>query len=99
MTRHLTRTHACGDQVLVVRDVHTREELVLDADPVDQGSVVVLPAVPAAIRYGQPARQQPAWQEHVCIHTKQRHGEPGPCPDPYAEPTPGLQQAGGWRQP
>jgi hypothetical protein len=85
----------CNAPVVRARDVDTDEVLVVDADQVDEGTVVLyaLKGHAFARRYGQAARLQPAWQEHVCDGSR-----PAPVPDPYEDASPAAQQHGGWRE-
>lgn len=85
---------ACNAPVVRARDIDTDEVLVVDADQVDDGhvSLYALKGHAFARRYGQPARVQPSWREHVCPGSP-----PAPTPDPYEDATPAAQQHGGWR--
>jgi len=54
--------------VILVEDVDTLEPILVEPAPADGGRIVVwaLAGNAYARRYGQPARVQPAWREHVC---------------------------------
>lgn len=91
----------CGVDVLHIEDLDTGEPIVLDAERVDEGNVVVYappsrPEFSVARRYGRPARLQPAWREHDC--PTPTAGTPAPrAVDPYEDESPAAQQHGGWR--
>lgn len=85
---------ACTAPVVRARDIDTGEVLVVDVAQVDEGhvSLYALKGHVYARRYGQAARLQPAWREHVCPGSP-----PAPVADPYEDVPPAVQQHGGWR--
>lgn len=97
----LARTEClgCHADVLHVRDVDTEEPVVVDPEPVDGGHIVVwaLRGHAYCRRYGQPARLQPAWNEHQCPTPTVLVPRAKPL-DPYEDESPAAQQHGGWRK-
>jgi hypothetical protein len=87
----------CGSPVLVVTDVDTDEQIVVDQAQVDGGHIVLWAIAGHAFarRYGQPARVQPAWEEHACEGCPPAPRRP--AEDPYEDQPPAVQQHGGWR--
>lgn len=100
MSRLVRRPCAgCAAGVLHIVDVDTDEPLVLDAAPVDEGTVAVycFAGFGVARRYGRPARVQPAWVEHVCPSPTVATPPVAKPFDPYEDESPAVQQSGGWR--
>jgi hypothetical protein len=95
-----TACRGCAEQVLHVEDVDTGEPIVVDPTLVEGGHIVVwaLKGHAFARRYGQPARVQPAWDEHVCPSPTVLVPPAAVTPqDPYEDESPAAQQHGGWR--
>lgn len=94
-----TTCPGCSGQVLHVVDVDTDEPIVVDAEPTDEGRILVwaLKGHAYARRYGQPARVQPSWSEHECPSPTVLTPVAKPV-DPYEDESPAKQQHGGWRQ-
>lgn len=86
---------SCGSEVMELRDVDTREPLLVDLGRVDEGDVEVYRVGPLLVcrPLGKPARGQPAHRLHTCTTGPQ----PAPA-DPYTDDDPGLEQAR-WRAP
>ncbi|TKJ25257.1 hypothetical protein [Blastococcus sp. CCUG 61487] len=94
-----TRCPGCRAEVVHVEDVDTDEPIVVDPAQVDGGRITVwaLHGHAYARRYGQPARLQPAWEEHVCPTPTVLTPAARPVFDPYEDTPAAAQQHGGWR--
>ena len=101
LAERLPKTSCPGCRALVVhvKDTDTDEPIVLDPAPVDGGRISVwsLRGHAYARRYGQAARLQPAWREHVCPSPTVLVPSARPVEDPYEDKSAAAQQHGGWR--
>lgn len=86
---------SCDAPVVRAKDVDTQELVVVDAEPVDDGTVRIysLKRHAFARRYGQPGQVPPVYREHVCPGS-----QPAPVADPYEDAPAAAQQHGGWRE-
>ena len=83
---------SCGAATVTVPDRDTREDVVLDEQRVDQGTVQLLRVGPVitCLQLGRPAAMQPAHQRHSCPAS-------APTTEPEERDDPGIEQAR-WRQ-
>ncbi len=92
----------CAQLVMHVEDVDTGEAIVVDPPHVEGGRIFVwsIRGHAFARRSGQPARVQPAWEEHQCPTPTVLVPPPGAsltASDPYEDKSAAEQQHGGWR--